>query len=142
MDMSSFPIEVERLLPHGRPMRCIDRLLISTKTMAVAEVVLEVGHSLLDGDTLAPVGHVELAAQTAGAMQGFDRQQQNLPPQHGFLVGAQDFAVHGTATVGDRLEVEVHIEAEFAEVTILSAKVSCAETVLATGRVKVFVQEN
>ena len=142
MDTSPLPLAAMGLLPHAGTMCCIDRLLTSTKTMAVAEVVLEGNHSLLDGDTLAPAGCVELAAQTAGALQGFDRQRQNLPPQHGYLVGAQDFAVCGTATVGDRLEVEVHIEAEFAEVTVLSAKVSRGETVLATGRIKVYVREN
>ncbi|MCL2122482.1 MAG: hypothetical protein FWH34_00180 [Desulfovibrionaceae bacterium] len=142
MDISPFPLEAQRLLPHAGAMCCIDSLLASTKTMAVAEVVLAHGHSLLDDDTLAPAGYVELAAQTVGAMQGFDRQRQNLPPQSGYLVGAQDFIIFGAAKVGDRLEMEVHIEAELGEVTILTAEVRCAKTMLATGRLKVYVPES
>jgi predicted hotdog family 3-hydroxylacyl-ACP dehydratase len=123
-------------------MCCIDSLLASTKTMAVAEVALAHGHSLLDGDTLAPAGYVELAAQTVGAMQGFDRQRQNLPPQSGYLVGVQDFTVFGAARVGDRLEMEVHIEAELGEVAILTAEARCGQTMLAAGRPNVHVPES
>jgi predicted hotdog family 3-hydroxylacyl-ACP dehydratase len=142
MDMSPFPLEAHRLLPHAGAMCCIDSLRASTKTMAVAEVVLARGHSLLDGDTLAPAGYVELAAQTVGAMQGFYKQRQNLPPQSGYLVGAQDFTVFGAATLGDRLEVEVHIEAEFGEMTVLTTEVRRGETMLAAGRLKVYVPES
>ena len=142
MDISPFPLEAQRLLPHAGAMCCIDSLLVSTKTMAVAEVVLVHGHSLLDGDTLAPAGYVELAAQTVGAMQGFDRQRQSLPPQSGYLVGVQNFFIYGTATLGDRLEMEVHIEAELGAVTILAAEVRCGKTMLAAGRLKVYVPES
>jgi len=142
MDISPFPLEAQRLLPHAGAMCCIDSLLASTKTMAVAEVILVHGHSLLDGDILAPAGYVELAAQTVGAMQGFDRQRQNLPPQSGYLVGVQDFSIFGTATVGDRLKIEVYIVAELGEVTILTAEVRCGKTMLANGRLKVYVPEN
>ena len=142
MDISPLPLDAQSLLPHAGAMCCIGRLLASTKTMAVAEVVLARGHSLLDGDTLAPAGYVELAAQTVGAMQGFDRQRQNQPPQSGYLVGTQDFTILGAATVGDRLEMEVHIEAELGAVTILTAEVRCGTTVLAGGRLKVYVPES
>ena len=142
MDTSPFPLKAKSFLPHAGTMCCIDRLFASTKTMAVAELVLEQGHSLLDGDTLAPSGYVELAAQTAAAMQGYNRQRQNLLPQYGYLVGAQDFTVLGAATLGDRLEVEVHIEAELGEVSILTAEVRRGETKLATGRLKVYVPKN
>lgn len=142
MDASLFPLEAPGLLPHAGPMCCIDRLLASDTASALAEVVLEEGHSLLDGETLVPCGFVELAAQTAGAMQGFDRKRLHLPPQFGYLAGAQDFAVHGTARVGDRLEIAVQLEAELGGVRLITAEIRGAGGVLATGRLKVYVPEN
>jgi len=142
MDTSPFPVEAKRLVLHAGTMCCINRLVVATKTMAVAELVLEQGHSLLDGDTLAPAGYVELAAQTAAAMHGFDRQRHDLPLQYGYLVGAQDFTVFGEARLGDRLEMEVHVEAKLGEVSILTAEVRRGETRLATGRLKVYAPES
>ena len=137
----AFPVDARRLLPHAGPMCCIDRLLSSSKTAAVAEVMLTDGHSLLDGDTLDRPGYVELAAQTAGAMQGFDQYIQGLPPKFGYLVGVQDFYIHADARRGDRLRLEVSIEAELGEVTVLSARVCCEDALLAEGRLKVYVPE-
>jgi predicted hotdog family 3-hydroxylacyl-ACP dehydratase len=120
-------------------MHCINRLLSSSKTTAVAEADLVPGHSLLAGEVLDPAGYVELAAQTAGAMQGYDWHIQNLSPKPGFLVGAQDFSFFGQAVVGDTVRMEVTIMTELGEVTVLSAKVFRRDELLAEGKLKVFV---
>jgi predicted hotdog family 3-hydroxylacyl-ACP dehydratase len=137
----NFPIEARALLPHAGPMCCIDRLLASSKTGATAEATLVPGHSLLRGDALDGAGYVELAAQTAGAMQGYDLYVQNLPPKPGFLVGVQDFCIHDEALVGDTLCITVALTAELAEVSVLSASVFRGGSLLADGRLKVFVPE-
>lgn len=134
-----FPLDARLLLPHKGPMCCIERLLSSTRTAAVAEVRLTAAHSLVTGDALERAGYVELAAQTAGAMQGYDRQRRGLPPAFGYLVGAQDFVFHADARAGDTLAVRVAIQAELGEVTVLSACVMRGEEILAEGRLKVYV---
>lgn len=137
----ALPIDARRLLPHAGPMCCIDRLLRSSKRDACAEVALASGHSLLRGGELDPAGYVELAAQTAGAMQGYDRLIQGLPPAFGYLVGVQDFVIHGVARLDDCLHVQVAIDAELGEVTILNASVRRGDELLAEGRLKVYVPE-
>ncbi|MDR1360188.1 MAG: hypothetical protein LBJ82_04320 [Deltaproteobacteria bacterium] len=122
-------------------MCCIDRLLESSKTAAAAEVTLAAGHSLLRGETLDGAGYVELAAQTAGSMQGYDLHIQNLPPKPGFLVGVQNFHIHEEARVGDTLRITVALTAEMAEVSVLSAAVFRNGRLLAEGRLTVFVPE-
>lgn len=138
---ASFPFEARALLPHAGPMCCIDTLLASSKTGATAEVLLAPGHSLLRGETLDGAGYVELAAQTAGAMQGYDLYIQKLPPKPGFLVGVQDFLIHEEARAGDTLRVTVALTAELAEVSVLSAEVFRDGSLLAEGKLKVFVPE-
>ena len=140
-DRNAFPFDARALLPHEGPMCCIDRLLFSSKTAAVAEADLHPGHSLLTGGALDPAGYVELAAQTAGAMQGYDQRLQGLPPKSGFLVGVQDFALLGAAAAGDTVRMEVAIVAELGSVTVLTAKVFRGESLLAEGRLKVYVPE-
>lgn len=138
---TAFPLDARALLPHEGPMCCIDRLLSSSKTAAAAEADLHAAHSLLTDGFLDPAGCVELAAQTAGAMQGFDQHIQGLPPRSGFLVGVQDFAVHGAARIGDTVRMEVDIIAELGDMTVLSARLFHQATLLAEGRLKVYVPE-
>lgn len=122
-------------------MCCIDQLLSSSKTTATAGVSLTPDHFLLCAGELDPFGYVELAAQTAGAMQGYDQHIQGLPPKQGFLVGVQDFVVHATAKVGDCLRMEVAIFAEFGEMTVLTVQARRDDELLAEGRIKVYVPE-
>ena len=136
---TDFPIVATFLLPHKGPMCCIDALLASSKTAACATVTLSPEHSLLCGDVLDGAAYLELAAQTAGAMQGYDQYSQGCPPKPGFLVGAQDFYIHGEARVGDTLRIDVVLTAELAEVSVLSATVRRDIELLAEGRLKVFV---
>ena len=138
---NAFPFDASALLPHKGPMCCIDRLLSSSKTAAVVEADLHAGHILLTDGVLDPAGCVELAAQTAGALQGFDQHIHGLPPKSGFLVGVQDFFVHSTARVGDTVRIEVVIIAELGEMTVLSSKLFHQEVLLAEGRLKVYVPE-
>ncbi|MDR0339869.1 MAG: hypothetical protein LBH65_06290 [Desulfovibrio sp.] len=134
-------MDAEQLLPHTGPMCCIDRLLASSKTEALADVLLRPEHSLVCDGLLDPSGYVELAAQSAGAMQGFDQYRQGRPPKFGYLVGVQDFCVHGEARLGDRLEIAVGIEAELAGVTVLTVGIRRDGALLAEGRIKVYVPE-
>ena len=138
---SLFPFAARSLLPHKGPMCCIDRLLSSSKTAAITEADLHAEHVLLTDGLLDPAGCVELAAQTAGALQGFDQYKQGLPPKSGFLVGVQDFFVHGIARAGDTVRIEAAIIAELGEMTVLSARLFHQERLLAEGRLKVYVPE-
>lgn len=141
MNMDCTLIDVGTLLPHSGRMLCIDRLLASSKRDAAAEVTLTADHSLVHDGVLHPAGHVELAAQTAGAMQGYDRYLLGLPPKAGFLVGAQDFVIHNEARVGDTVRVDVSIYAELGEMTVLTARLTRDDAPLAEGRLKVFVPQ-
>lgn len=138
---SQFPLDARRFLPHDGPMCCIERLLSSTGTTAAADVLLGPDHALLLGGELDPCAYVELAAQTAGAMQGYDQHVRGLSPKRGFLVGVQDFVIHAGARAGDRLRMDVAIYAELGEMTVLTATIQRDDELLAEGRLKVYVPE-
>lgn len=138
---SIFPLDASELLPHSGSMRCIDRLLTSTKTAAVADVDLKPKHSLLSWGKLDPAGYIELAAQTAGAMQGYDQRTQGLEPKFGMLVGTQNFTILDYAYEGERLLIDVTIIAELGELTVMDAVIRRGETVLAHGQIKVYVPD-
>lgn len=145
--MKVFPIPAGELLPHESPMLCIDALLHATSTDAAASAYLGRDHILLHGEVLARPGHVELAAQTAGAMKGFVEQRLGLPVQKGFLAAAQDFSFLADAQEGDTLRIEISLTAEVAGVRLIQAAVyrenaANIPELLSKGKLKVFVPES
>jgi predicted hotdog family 3-hydroxylacyl-ACP dehydratase len=139
-------MDAGRLLPHEPPMVCIDRLLFASAEQAQTLVCLRPGHILLHNGQLCAAGYVEIAAQSAGAMQGFARLHLGLPAQEGFLAAVQDFVISGRAREGDCLVSTVRLQAEVGGVLLIRAETVRKESdgreeLLAKGTLKVFVPE-
>ena len=136
--MVKFPQKASTLLPHEGAMCCIDTLTYCDTKTTTAEVHLRPDHALLDGSTLDRAGFIELAAQTAGLLQGLVLQEKGLPPALGMLVGVQHLEIVTDAKGGDTLCITVIREAELGDVHVLTFSVHCGETLLAQGRLKVY----
>ena len=137
--MKQLSQEAGTLLPHTGAMCCIDVLTCCDAKTTRAEVVLRPGHALLDGSTLDRAGFVELAAQTAGLLQGLALREKGLAPGLGMLVGIQGFEVIEDAHAGDTLCISVTREAELSDVHILGFSVHRQESLLAKGCLKVYI---
>ncbi len=136
----SFPIAAELLLPHARPMLCIDHLVRATDDAAEAEVLLRDGYILLNSQgNIEPCGFVELAAQCAGAGFGWSRRRRGETPLLGFLAAVQDFTVTEPAQKGDLLRIRTVRSAEVGGVSLVEASIHAGERWLASGKLKVFV---
>jgi predicted hotdog family 3-hydroxylacyl-ACP dehydratase len=147
--MSPFPLPAADLLPHRPPMLCIDLLLHASAHEAEASADLFPGHLLLHKGRLHESGFIELAAQTAGAMKGYNEKIKGRPVRDGFLAAVRKFSCPGIAGEGDTLRIAVKLVAEMGGVSLLEAGISrdaagCRE-ILAHGTLKVFIvqeQEN
>lgn len=145
MPSLSFPCDAEQLLPHKGRMCCIDKLVTLDEQEATAEVVLEANHILLNSKgQFERCGFIELAAQTAGAMQGAQMLIQQTIPSLAMLAGIQHFTVHADAKLGDTLIIEINILGELDGMSSLSFNIKRENQLLAEGRLKVFIppQEN
>ncbi len=134
-----FPVPAGLLLPHSGPMCCIDALLATDASGGEARVLLARGHVLLGEQGLEECGYIELAAQTAGALQGYARQAAGLAPASGFLAGVQDFQTIAPAVENDVLTVRVQTLAVVGDVTLLEGSVWRNGELLAKGKLKVYV---
>ncbi|MDR2075917.1 MAG: hypothetical protein LBP61_03145 [Desulfovibrio sp.] len=142
--MSLFPVPVTDLLPHAPPMLCLDALLAASPSGALASATLHPEHILLQNGILDPIGFLELAAQTAGAMKGCLDKISGEKPRKGMLVAAQDFSFFGEAAEGETVHIAVAVTAEVMDIHIITATVfrpGEPETPLARGKLKVFVRK-
>ena len=134
------PMEASKLLPHRAPMCCIDKLLTASIDKATAEVLLSNDHILMENGTMNVLGYIELAAQTAGAMQGYATVKNGIPPQEGFLVAVQQVEFLAPAEVNTTLHIAVELVGEYQGVSVLSFLIQDPQEVKARGKLKVYVE--
>jgi predicted hotdog family 3-hydroxylacyl-ACP dehydratase len=82
--------------------------------------------------------YFELMAQSIAALNGFKQLGGSQEPSGGYLVGAQNLEILGSARVGDELTISVHKDLRFGGFGIVKGTVSRNDTVLARGEIKIW----
>jgi predicted hotdog family 3-hydroxylacyl-ACP dehydratase len=93
-----------------------------------------------DDGTLERAAYPELIAQCFAAGAGSRRKGDAGQPL-GFLAGFRDMVIHGDARVGDVLTAEATIAASLGKVSVVDGTVSGPGGTLATGQIKVFLED-
>lgn len=139
-DLGHLPASTVPLVPHADPMRVVDRLLSVGERVAEIEASVPPGHLFADADgAVDPAAYVEIIAQSAAALNGF-RTARSGKGARGFLIGAQDVAIHGRAMAGDTLRVQVFKSARLGDFSVIDGSVFRGEELLAKGSVKIWLQ--
>ena len=136
------PIPAAQLLPHQQAMCCIDSLLTCGPDSAQALVHLKDGYIFLNNGILERAAYIELAAQTAGAMQGYLALHSKEQISSGYLVGAQDFTFFADAFAQQTLLITVAAVSAFQNICLVEASIQAEGTLLAQGLLKVFIPSN
>jgi len=111
---------------------------------ARATADLREGNPFLRPDGLLDrAAYAELMAQCFAAGAGALARQTETPPAAlGYLAALRDVVIHGDARLGDTLTVSVKLVTTLGPVSVLEGEVrSAADTLLATGQLKVFIPE-
>ena len=138
----SLPIPAAQLLPHQQAMCCIDSLLTCGPDSAQALVHLKDGYIFLNNGILERAAYIELAAQTAGAMQGYLALHSKEQISSGYLVGAQDFTFFADAFAQQTLLITVAAVSAFQNICLVEASIQAEGTLLAQGLLKMFIPSN
>jgi predicted hotdog family 3-hydroxylacyl-ACP dehydratase len=127
MECSGVPIG--ELLPHGREMTLIDRLVEHSAQRSVATVtVTEVSPFFACSGVPAWVG-IEYMAQTIAAHAGFEARLRGEPPPVGFLLGTRAYESEvGEFALGSTLRITV-------EPVVMEARLAAFQCSIATDRV-------
>jgi predicted hotdog family 3-hydroxylacyl-ACP dehydratase len=140
MMVIELPIDAEKLIPHRKPMRVIDRLLEATDQAGTAEVIIQADHVLVDRDgRLDRTTFLEMIAQTYAAVQGHVCRQTGRAITAGFLVGIRRCEVSGDAVAGDQLIIRAHTVKQFAGFAVVDGSVILKNDTIAEASIKVWI---
>jgi len=138
-----FPIDAKKLMPHKPPMVFIDTLEMVGERVASASVTIKKDWFFVDENGfLDEAMYMELIAQAAAALNGFEALSQNSQGFQGFLLGARKLRVFKKACVGDRLGISLFKYAKYGDFGIVKAQVTANCELLAEGEVKIWHKNN
>jgi len=133
------PTSVSKLIPQQPPMQIIDTLVSIGERCANINVTISNDMLFVrDDGTLDETAYIELIAQSIAAQAGFNQAGVTGQPVEGFLIGAKNLEIFGTARIGDSLNISVLKYARFGDFGIIKGKVFRGQDLLAQGEVKVW----
>ena len=133
--------DIQSLIPQRPPFVMIDKLL------SVGEAFIRTGLNIKsdnifveDGEFKEP-GLVENIAQTAAARAGYISRTENKPVLVGYIGAVKNLEIFSLPKTGDELITEISIENQIFDVTIITGKITCNETVLAQCKIKIYINQ-
>jgi radical SAM protein with 4Fe4S-binding SPASM domain len=138
------PMDIERLklVPHRRPMLLVDSLDGVGERSAKVRVEIKPDNLFLDAKgVLDEVVYMEMMAQAAAALNGFNQLGVSESVLKGFLLGVKNMVVYTSACAGDVLDISVFKYGRFEEFGILRCKINRGQDVLAEGEIKIWHQK-
>ncbi len=141
------PTAASELLPHRDAMLLIDRLTdIRQDGSARVEATLRSDTFLFSNGKIRPQGLVEVLAQAAGAAFTAGKKLSNpdRKPAFGYLLSVDEFDAAGSdiCKPGDKLQIQVTLEADIFPVGKYKATAFFGNTLIASGVMKFLSDEN
>ena len=130
---------IQSLIPQKPPFVMIDKLLSVTETTATTGFSIKADNIFVKDGVFKEPGLVENIAQTAAARAGYVSHTQNKPVQVGYIGAVNNLQIFSLPKTDDELITEISIENQIFDVTLISGKISCNETVLAQCKMKIFI---
>lgn len=137
-EIDRLPMAVNDLVPQRPPMKMVDTILFVGERIAEVETLVTADNPFLDAQqNLEPVACMELIAQATAAHNGF-RTRHLGQRTEGFLLGARQLKISGTARCGDRLRTTVFKEAKLGDFGVVKGAVYKGDQCIAEGEIKIF----
>lgn len=126
-------------IPQRPPMVMVDRLLYCDHNKTRSAFIVEDSNIFVEHGFLKEPGLVENIAQTAAARAGFIAKTENEPVSVGYIGAVKNLEIFSFPKAGEALMTEITIENQIFEVTILSGKIYCNESIIAQCEMKIFL---
>ena len=137
--MTEITPDIISLIPQRPPFVMIDRLTGYDETIATTAFVVKPENIFVENGRLTEPGLVENIAQTAAARAGYVAKQENKPVQLGYIGAIKNLVIHALPFVNDELTTEISITNQIFDVTLVTGKISCKESLLASCEMKIFI---
>jgi 3-hydroxymyristoyl/3-hydroxydecanoyl-(acyl carrier protein) dehydratase len=133
-------IDIHTVLPQQEPFVMVGKLVHFEMTSSTTETIVKEDNIFVDNGYFTPCGIMENIAQTCASRIGFYNKYILLKEvQIGYIGAIRDYVILGKAKVGSLITTTVDVLEEVFGMTLAMATVRCDDTIIATGQVKLAV---
>ena len=138
-NITTLPMSTQHLIPQKQGMRVVSRLLKIGERYGKVESVFSMNSPFINKDgSIEEMAYMEIMAQSAAAMNGFEKFDTGAPDPGGFLIGGQKIKIHTKAYVGEQLITDIYKTTKFGNFGILTATIKRQDDLIAEGEIKIY----
>ena len=126
-------------IPQRPPFVMVDKVLSSDNIITTSTFLVKADNIFVENGVLKEPGLVENIAQTAAARAGYIAQTENKPVRVGYIGAIRNLLVTGFPKINDKIITEITVEKQIFDVSVISGKITCNETILAQCEMKIFI---
>ena len=129
------------LIPQKTPFVMVANLLYADDKITQTNFTIKEENIFLEKGKFSEAGLIENMAQTAAAGAGYNSKRNNKPVQIGYIGSVKNLEIFSLPKINDEIITEITIENQLFNVTIISGKIWCDETLVAQCEMKIFLDE-
>lgn len=133
--------EILQLIPQRTPIVMVDKFYGVDGDFSYSGLTVRAENIFCQSGYFAEIGMVEHIAQSAAARVGYIHTQKGEPVPLGFIGSVDKFKLYNLPKVGSELYTEIQVMQEIGDVTLISAKTSVADELMAECRMKIFLKK-
>jgi predicted hotdog family 3-hydroxylacyl-ACP dehydratase len=150
--MADYIPDIKTLIPHGPPMVLVDRLLgfpgspdspgspgspDSPGSTTRTTFLITADNPLTMDGKISIAGLIENMAQTAAAGAGFAAFAAGGAVSSGAIIAINNLGISRLPELGEELITVVTVTARVADIVVISGRITCGQSVVATGEMKI-----
>ena len=135
--MADYFPDIKTLIPQGPPLVLVDRLLGTDETVTRTSFLITADNPLTVNGRLGVAGLIENLAQTAAAGAGFAALGAGGAVRGGAIVAINNLQIARLPELGEELNTEITVTARVADIVVISGRITCGPSLIATGEMKI-----
>ena len=137
--ITHLPMSTNHLIPQKLGMRVVTTLLKVGERCGQVESVFSTDSPFIKKDgSIEEMAYMEIMAQSAAAMHGFEKFDTGAKNHGGFLIGGQKINMYTKAFAGEKLITDIYKTTKFGNFGILSATIKRGDEMIAEGEIKIY----
>lgn len=137
----TFENKITDLIPQRPPIVMVDEFWgiedsVSRSCLAVSESCIFVNNG-----RLSECGLIEHVAQSAAARIGYIKKSKNEKVPLGYIGAVNNFKLEKFPKIGDKIITEISVIQEVFSITLIQATCRVGEEIVATCRMKIFLEQ-
>lgn len=132
--------EIEKIIPQRAPIIMVDKLFGVGEEHSFTGLTVSTENIFCEEGVLQEAGIIEHIAQSAAARVGYIYLQRGKPVPLGFIGSVDKLTISHLPETGNELYTVITVLQELFDITLISARVTTGDTLVAECKMKIFIK--